>query len=205
MPPSNDRPDGAGPTSVSTATVSDRLTSDDFEWCADESVGYLMARVRSKMANETNQITVAELDLTSTQSSMLLLLRHGALSGAELAREYGLDASAVTRLLDKLEKRGLVSRVRSQADRRVVNLELTDDGWTMVARLGPLYTKVLERMLAGFTHEEAGFLKSLLRRIIINCEQPREPSAASPGMPTSQKPARPSQGDAGRASGRDKS
>jgi DNA-binding MarR family transcriptional regulator len=161
--------------------ASHRTSVDDFEWCADESVGYLMARVRSMMANETNQLTVLALDITSTQASMLLLLKRGALSGADLAREYGLDASAVTRILDKLEKRGLINRVRSSADRRVVNLALTDTGRQMVSRLKPLYAQALERMLAGFTQEEAGFLKSLLRRIIVNCEQPRTAGPVSGG------------------------
>ena len=138
----------------------------------DESVGYLLARVRSKMSSEVQQLTQAEVELTSTQASMLMLLKHGPMSGADLAREYGIDASAVTRLLDKLEHRQLVHRTRSASDRRVVHVALTAAGWEMIVRLIPLYTQVLDRMLAGFSPEEAGFLKSLLRRIIFNCETP---------------------------------
>ncbi len=133
-------------------------------------MGYLLSRVRSTMASELQQATQADFDLSSTQASMLMLLKHGQLSGADLAREYGIDASAVTRLLDKLERRGLVVRTRSESDRRVVHLALTPDGWTVIEGLRPLYAKVLDRMMADFTQEEAGFLKSLLRRIILNCE-----------------------------------
>lgn len=138
--------------------------------CPDESVGYLLSRVRSTMSSELQQLTQAEFDLSSTQASMLMLLKHGQLSGADLAREYGIDASAVTRLLDKLERRGLVVRTRSESDRRVVHLALTPEGWQVIEGLRPLYAKVLDRMMADFTQEEAGFLKSLLRRIILNCE-----------------------------------
>lgn len=189
---------------ATTPSPLDRPPPEDFEWCLDESVGYLMARVRSTMASETNQLTVAELDITSTQASILLLLKRGALSGADLAREYGLDASAVTRLLDKLEQRGLVTRVRSSADRRVVNLQLTDEGRLIVARLKPLYIQVMERMLAGFTQEEAGFLKSLLRRIIVNCEQPRTapPLAGTPAV-ASQRQVKAAERAADRESGGD--
>ena len=124
------------------------------------------------MSSEVQQLTQAEVELTSTQASMLMLLKHGQMSGADLAREYGIDASAVTRLLDKLEQRRLVCRTRSESDRRVVHVALTDDGRAMLLRLMPLYSQVLDRMLAGFSAEEAGFLKSLLRRIIFNCEAP---------------------------------
>lgn len=122
------------------------------------------------MSSEVQRLTQPEYELSSTQSSMLMLLKSGQLSGAELARQYGIDASAVTRLLDKLEQRGLVIRTRSASDRRVVNLELSTDGRAIVDKLRPIYAQVLEQMLAGFSDEEAGFLKSLLRRIILNCE-----------------------------------
>lgn len=138
--------------------------------CADESVGYLLARVRSSMSGELQQLTQGAFEMSGTQASMLMLLKHGHKTGADLAREYGIDASAVTRLLDKLEDRGLVTRCRSEADRRVVHLVLTPAGWAFVERLRPLYAQVLDRMLAGFSADEAGSLKSLLKKIILNCE-----------------------------------
>jgi len=147
------------------------LPSQQFD-CADEHIGYLFARIRSTMSSEVQQLTQAEFELTSAQASMLMLLKSGQLSGADLARAYGIDASAVTRLLDKLEHRGFVTRVRSEADRRIVHLRLTVEGRAMIEGLKPLYKKVLQRMLAGFCEEEADVLESLLQRIITNCETP---------------------------------
>ena len=75
------------------------------------------------------QHTMAELGITSTQASIVFMLAAGqGVTAADLAREYGIDASAVTRLIDRLEKRGLLSRVRSEEDRRVVRLALTPEG-----------------------------------------------------------------------------
>ena len=62
---------------------------------------------------------------------------------AALARLCQLDAGGMTRLLDRLETKGLVRRERSQEDRRVVNLELTDEG-----RAAALDPAVSERAMA---------------------------------------------------------
>ncbi|EDT03378.1 MarR family winged helix-turn-helix transcriptional regulator [Burkholderia ambifaria] len=138
----------------------------------NDSVGYLMSRVKSVMTNLVTQRTQEELGITGTQASMLFMIAVGKCStAAELAREYGIDASAVTRLLDRVEKRGLLSRVRSIEDRRVVRLELTDEGRELAERLPPVFRSVLDELLGGFTPEEVGFLKSMLRRILSNyCE-----------------------------------
>src|SRR6266702_5982748 len=86
-----------------------------------ENIGYLVSRVQSLLNHMVTQRTLAELGITGTQASMLFMLAIGRCStAAELAREYGIDASAVTRLLDRVEKRGLLSRTRSHQDRRVV-------------------------------------------------------------------------------------
>ncbi|TKC81677.1 MarR family transcriptional regulator [Trinickia terrae] len=134
-----------------------------------ESVGYLITRVKSTMSNMVTQRTMAELGITSTQASILFMVASGrCLVAAELARDYGIDASAVTRLLDRLEKRGLLSRVRSNEDRRVVRLALTPEGYELAARLPEVFTSVRDKLLAGFTPEEVGFLKSMLRRVLAN-------------------------------------
>ncbi|MGV2289308.1 MarR family transcriptional regulator [Trinickia sp. YCB016] len=139
------------------------------EYQMGESVGYLIARVKSVMSNMVTQRTMAELGITSTQASILFMVASGrCLVAAELARDYGIDASAVTRLIDRLEKRGLLTRVRSNEDRRVVRLALTPEGYELAARMPEIFTTVLDKLLAGFTPEEVGFLKSMLRRVLVN-------------------------------------
>jgi DNA-binding MarR family transcriptional regulator len=138
-----------------------------------ESVGYLLSRVRSTLWNSVTQHTMADLGITSTQASIMFMLASGrSLAAADLAREYGIDASAVTRLIDRLEKRGLITRVRSEEDRRVVRLALTDEGRVLVGQIPAIFTKVLDKLLSGFTPEEVGFLKSMLRRILFNSGDP---------------------------------
>lgn len=139
------------------------------EYQVGESVGYLITRVRSTMSNLVTQRSMAELGITSQQGSILFMVASGkCLLAAELAREYGIDASAVTRLVDRLEKRGLLTRVRSNEDRRVVRLALTPEGQAIAARMPAIFTGVLNSLLSGFTPEEVGFLKSMLRRVLVN-------------------------------------
>ena len=139
------------------------------EYQLGESVGYLLARVKSTMSNMVTQRSMAELGITSQQGSILFMVASGkCLLAAELAREYGIDASAVTRLIDRLEKRGLLTRVRSSEDRRAVRLALTAEGHDIAAKMPQIFNSVLDNLLAGFTPEEVGFLKSMLRRVLIN-------------------------------------
>jgi DNA-binding MarR family transcriptional regulator len=139
------------------------------EYQLGESVGYLISRVKSTMSNLVNQRSMAELGITSQQGSILFMVASGkCLLAAELAREYGIDASAITRLIDRLEKRGLLTRVRSNEDRRVVRLALTPEGHAIAAKMPAIFTGVLDSLLGGFTPEEVGFLKSMLRRVLIN-------------------------------------
>jgi DNA-binding MarR family transcriptional regulator len=141
------------------------------EYKLDESVGYLLGRVRSTMWNMVTQQTMAGLGITATQASIVFMLASGrSLVATDLAREYGIDASAVTRLVDRLEKRGLLLRERSDADRRMVKLALTAQGMVVAEQIPEIFTSVLDVLLAHFTPEEIGFLKSMLRKIMRNAE-----------------------------------
>jgi DNA-binding MarR family transcriptional regulator len=128
------------------------------------------------MANMINQRSMAELGIAGTQGSILFMLGSGrCLLAAELAREFGVDASAVTRRVDVLEARGLVTRVRSVEDRRVVRLALTPEGQTIAACIPAIFAGVVDQLLTGFTIEEIGFLKSMLRRVLANSGDPAGP------------------------------
>jgi len=114
---------------------------------------------------------MSELGITSTQASMLFMLATGRCTAAvDLARDYGIDASAVTRLIDRLEKRGLLFRSRSAEDRRVVKLELTNQGYGLAAQMPPIFQNVIDTMMQGFTPDETDLLRGLLRRMLANAE-----------------------------------
>jgi DNA-binding MarR family transcriptional regulator len=74
----------------------------------------------------------------------------------------------MTRMLDRLEAKGLIRRNRSPDDRRLVHLELTDEGRAAYPRMRELSCAVANRFLHGFTKAEARVLESLLTRMLEN-------------------------------------
>jgi DNA-binding MarR family transcriptional regulator len=141
-------------------------TPDDYR--PDDSAAYLMRRILSLMAAEVDEALEPQ-GLTHAQWIPLLKLHMGdASTVAELARECQLDGGAMTRLLDRLEAKGLVARVRSSEDRRVVNLELTKEGREAAKDIPKVLCTVQNAFLQGLAVEEWQQLKDLLRRILDN-------------------------------------
>jgi DNA-binding MarR family transcriptional regulator len=86
----------------------------------------------------------------------------------ELSRAMSYDSGSMTRLLDRLEKKGFVVRTRSEADRRMVKLELTPQGHEAAQQLPSLGAAVLNEQLRGFSADEHATLIDLLARFIAN-------------------------------------
>ena len=138
---------------------------------AEESIGYLMRRIMTAVGQAVEVQMCEPGSPTYPQWVPLHKLHVGlATTVAELARECELDTGAMTRLLDRLEAKGLCRRVRSVADRRVVNIELTDEGRAAAEQVPHLLSRVQNEHLAGFTYEEWEQLKGYLRRILDNAQ-----------------------------------
>ena len=132
----------------------------------EDSVGYLLSRSRAMLAKSLDAALV-ELDITHAQAGVVLMLASGKYAtAADLVREMYIDAASMTRMLDRLQKRGLVVRVPHAGDRRQVMLALSAEGNALAARLPVILTDVLNARFAGFSAEEIGFLKSLLRKFL---------------------------------------
>ncbi|SCK48292.1 DNA-binding transcriptional regulator, MarR family [Variovorax sp. HW608] len=138
---------------------------------AEESIGYLMRRIMSAVGQSVEALMCEPGSPTYPQWVPLHKLHMGqATTVAELARECELDTGAMTRLLDRLEAKGLCRRVRSVSDRRVVNIELTDEGRAAAKQVPHLLCRVQNEHLAGFSDAEWEQLKSYLRRILDNAQ-----------------------------------
>ena len=134
----------------------------------EASVGSLMKNVIGSITHQVDRRLV-EHDLTHAQWVPLFKLAHGECGTvAELARTLQSDPGAMTRALDRLEAKGLVARVRSSEDRRVVNLELTDAGRDVAAVVPAVLAEVLNLHLAGFSKEEWRAMLSMLKRMRAN-------------------------------------
>ncbi|BCM23765.1 MarR family winged helix-turn-helix transcriptional regulator [Methyloradius palustris] len=112
---------------------------------------------------------IAPLDLTAMQWAPIMAIAKGyAKTAADLANIANIDTGAITRMLDRLESKGLLVRTRSTDDRRVVNLELTEEGQRMALQIPAVLFKSMNLHLNGFNSEELATLKSLLTRMLEN-------------------------------------
>jgi MarR family transcriptional regulator, multiple antibiotic resistance protein MarR len=133
-----------------------------------ESIGYLIKRVVAVVSTSLDQ-DLAQYDITHQQFSILMILTDGQCStAADLARITCGDTGAMTRMLDRLEAKGIVRRVRSSLDRRIVNIELTDAGRDFAGKMPIIAINVLNRYLQGFDAAELELLKTFMRRILAN-------------------------------------
>jgi len=138
---------------------------------AEESIGHMMRRITTLVSQAVASDMWEPGAPTFPQWAPLYKLHLGhATTVAELARECQLDTGAMTRLLDRLEAKGLCRRVRSVSDRRVVNIELTDEGRAAARQVPHVLCRVQNEALAGFTGEEWVQLKGYLRRILDNAQ-----------------------------------
>lgn len=152
-------------------------------WTPEESMGYMMKRIMATVADAVDK-ELEPTGLTSAQWVPLLKLYLGhATTVAEVARECQHDVGAMTRTLDRLEAKGLLRRVRSSEDRRVVNLELTDEGRATAKQIPAVLCRVQNAHLRGFTKDEWLLLKGMLRRVLdtaLELQQEREEGKSRP-------------------------
>ncbi len=133
---------------------------------ARDSIGHLI-RTGSNYIMPKIEALFAEKDLTFIQYSILMNLRFGLAGNCgELCQNLRHDSGALTRVLDQLEKRGLVERQRCKTDRRVVKLLITDKGFAVTETVLPLLIDQYNEWLEDFTREEAETLVMLLNKLL---------------------------------------
>ena len=110
-------------------------------------------------------------EATSAHFIVLMMLGcEGSITAAELAKRLSQDPGAMTRLLDRMEARGLIRRVRQQDDRRRVCIELTPQGARLLPVLERAGKVVVNRALRDFTAAEQRQLSAFLKRMIHNVQ-----------------------------------
>lgn len=141
---------------------------DGSTYSGEQSVGYWIKQAYQTLQRNLD-LDMQELDLTGMQWGPLWLIsRCKADTVAACAREAGIDAGAMTRMLDRLEAKGLLERVRSTQDRRVVHVSLTERGQEVAERIPYRLAEVMNRQLRGFSRQEVDGLLDLLRRFASN-------------------------------------
>ena len=108
-----------------------------------------------------------EHDLSVIQIRLLGVLRDRKPTMNELARLLGLDKSSVTGLVDRAERRGLVVRVPSTADRRAVLVSLTDYGRSLASAGAARFDADISLLLEHLPPADRDALSRLISRLLV--------------------------------------
>ena len=157
-------------------------TSENYK--PEESIGRLIADVSGRLLSAFDD-EMTGMGITGAQWVILMRIANGCGStAAELCRFSRYDTGSMTRMLDRLEEKGLIHRARSDKDRRVMCLELTEAGWDLYPLMPPVAIKVLNTHLRGFTRDELELFKGFLNRMRANSEQLSQDPASPDQRPS---------------------
>jgi MarR family transcriptional regulator, lower aerobic nicotinate degradation pathway regulator len=109
----------------------------------------------------------AEHGLSLVQTRLLGILRDREPTMNELARLLELDKSSVTGLVDRAERRGLVERIPSSADRRAVLVRLSDEARSLVSQVSTLFEADVARTLEPLPVPDREAMSGLVSRVLV--------------------------------------
>jgi DNA-binding MarR family transcriptional regulator len=118
----------------------------------------------SKQLSVSNQITTPQL------VCLLAVVNNGPLTATAISREVHLSASTVVGILDRLEEKGLIARIRDRNDRRVVQVSATGAGVALSRQAPSPLQKTLANALNTLPELEQATIALSLERIVALME-----------------------------------
>jgi len=134
-------------------------------YCSHSSVGYLTKRAHSLLLDAVEPL-LQRHGLTYAQYFVLAMLRDSAaVNPKDICLQFRHDSGALTRVIDQLAERGLLVRLRSDVDRRKVELQLTAAGRKVLESIVPEVLELLNHALEDFSAAEVQELTRLLTKL----------------------------------------
>ncbi len=121
--------------------------------------------VRKKLLTTT--LAETEMDIKYPHTEILRLLEEkGTLQVAQIGERLLIAKAQMTHLLDRLVEYGLVEREINNADRRTINISLTDKGKQFIHERGTSFVNALKETMFTLNEEELGVLSSSLHYVL---------------------------------------
>ncbi len=141
--------------------------------CSGSALGLLVRQVRDAMrARWEYELVQAGHDLNFSQFLAIKKLADGVANVTELARMAELSPGAMTRLLDRLEARGLTVRIADPGDRRALNIQLTAAGQQIARDIAQCGERVRDVALEGLDDAQRAQFIHLLGHVRDNLSLP---------------------------------
>ncbi|MCP8349909.1 MarR family transcriptional regulator [Pseudomonas sp. FBF18] len=140
------------------------FTPENFQSC---TIGMLLGRaalVKDRILDSHLQ----DFGVTAAQFKVLIIVsQYGVDTPAELCRFLSLDSGSMTRMLDRLEQKGLIARSRCPQDRRQVRLELTADGDVLAGQLPQIGASAMNELVGVLAPDELKTLEKILAKVLL--------------------------------------
>jgi DNA-binding MarR family transcriptional regulator len=142
--------------------------TDELAVLSKHGIIRLINRVRIELIDAMDR-ELAQFDITAPQLIVLAsVANREADSASQLCKSISYDPGAMTRMIDRLEQKGLVRRVPRPDDRRAMTLEMTAAGRALFPKLLEAKETVQTQFLRGFGKDEVAMLEKLLNRLLDN-------------------------------------
>lgn len=155
----------------------DTLASEDCQgdqarvFIIEESLGYLVNYL-AKLFSHFQAICLASHGVTLGQWGVLIFLWvQDGQTQRELSRQVAIEEASMVHAIDRMERDGLVQRVRNEQDRRQINIFLTEKGRALRDQLIPCALAGNAVATTGFTESEHHQVSALLHRMIASLEE----------------------------------
>lgn len=157
-----DRPAGADAAGTDAARGAHPLSFG----LLPQVLGYHLRRTQVAIFRHFSRTVGAEMDITPGLLGMLQVIESNpGLAQSRLAEAMEVDRSAIVKVVDQLERRGLIAREPSPHDRRSYCLRLTDDGESALQRMKTLMMRHEDEFTAALSAQERRQLIELLARL----------------------------------------
>ncbi|WP_233808786.1 MarR family winged helix-turn-helix transcriptional regulator [Paraburkholderia sp. HP33-1] len=130
---------------------------------------FLLSDVEKSIGRIKERISLDDFGISWPQAKLIMYLtRYQATTQMQLARNLHYDEGALSRLLSRLDRSGLVERFPNLKDRRSRCICLTQQGMRLAKELSATFGQLDAHLFAIFTEEEKSRLVQMLKRLLCN-------------------------------------
>ncbi|MCR3955006.1 MAG: MarR family transcriptional regulator [Gudongella sp.] len=118
------------------------------------------------------RVILSDFNITVPQFTALqILINNGDMTISELSQKMDLACSTITDLIDRMEKTNLVRRRKDEQDKRVVRVEVLQEGHDILARVLEKRIEFLSEKLKGVTEEDKRTLRTALENLYLEMKE----------------------------------
>ena len=120
----------------------------------------------SKTVEDQVKKDISSYDMKTSEFTVLEALYHkGEQTVREISNAVLINIGSITYVIDKLEAKGLLERSNCKDDRRVIYIQITDQGTQLMDEIFPKHQKVIENIFANINTQEKEFLIDILKKV----------------------------------------